>query len=135
MKRMLIAIAGAATIAWLLLCVYILWRGKGILFTWSNSPNASIPNCSTAVTRSCISGFTLTDVTADEVVSSTILPTAMSYTYAPADGIPILYSHTFTLVTNGIDSSGSTVNSVPATVTVTRRVWPSRGGVTAIIQY
>jgi hypothetical protein len=137
MKRVVIAILGVAAVALLLLLLhaYLARPGKRILFTWSNSLNSLVPDCSTTVTKRCISGLTLTDATAAAVVSSTISPSETTYTYSPPGGIPIGYSHTFTLVTNAIDSSGVAVSSVPATVTVTHSAWHFRPGFRAVIQY
>jgi hypothetical protein len=135
MKRSQIAVVAVAVVA--LLVVFVAFharRDTKILFTWSDSANYAIPICSSTVTRNCISGFTLTDTTASVVVSTTIGPAATTYTYMPPGGIPLGYTHTFTLVTNAINPSGVAVSSVPAVVKVTRHFWSFRSGVTADIQ-
>jgi len=134
LKRALIAIPVIVVIVWLLYA-YFARPGKKILFTWNNSQNLSTPNCSTVVRKRCISGFTLTDVTAAKVISSRIGPDAAAFMYIPPGGIPIGYKHTFTLATNAIDEKGVPVSSMPAPVTVTHQLWPPQGGVTALIQY
>jgi hypothetical protein len=134
MKRVLIVIIGVV-VALVLLGAYLARPGKRILFTWNNSLNSLVPDCNATVTKRCISGFTLTDVTAGTAINSAIAPNAATFTYTPSGGIPIGYDHTFTLVTNGIDSSGVAVTSPPVSVTVTHRIWPDRAGSIAVIQY
>jgi hypothetical protein len=65
------------------------------------------------------SGFTLTDTTLGTVVAtpSTLGPTALSFAYQPAGGIPFGTS-AFSLVANGYDSNGKALTSTAASVSV-----------------
>jgi hypothetical protein len=90
-----------------------------VVFTWSGTGNPSLSACSDTVKTSCISGFTLTDITtssAPVVISSAIAESATTYTLSP---LPAVGSHTWSLVVNGFDQSGNAIASSPATVTAT----------------
>lgn len=105
-----------------------------IVFTWSDTANASIPACTTTVTTSCLTTFTLTDTTTGTVISSAIPSTTLTYTYAPTGGIPFGYSHSFSLTVNGINAAGTTVASAPVTTTVTSSVLNAPTGFSAVTQ-
>ena len=125
MKRVLIAalvLVAAGVLVWQLHAQ----PGTAIVFTWTNAGNAGTPNCSPTVTKDCIAGFTLTDVTAGKVISSTIGPAARSFTYRPGGPIPTGYRHIFTLTTNAIGKDGIPIHSAPAPVMVSHPFWKVR---------
>lgn len=99
-----------------------------VLFNWTNSN----PVCSATVTTSCVKSATLTDTTTNTVISSTI--TADIFTYTPTGGIPFGWTHTFSLVLNGVDASGNSITSAPATVTVSNSTLNPPTGFTATLQ-
>jgi hypothetical protein len=108
---------------WLLLLAAspALAQSNSVTFTrQANSAWAtSWPACSTTVTTDCLSGFTLSDITnatKPVVISSTIAPTALTYTQTPAGAAG---SHTYSLVVNGKDQSGNPAASTPVTSTAT----------------
>jgi hypothetical protein len=105
-----------------------------IVFTWSDSANASIPACTGTVTTSCLTAFTLTDTTANTVVSSTIASNLTTYTYTPTGGIPFGYNHSFSLVVTGKDSSGNVITSPAATTSVTYSVLGAPTGFSGVAQ-
>lgn len=83
----------------------------GIIFNWTGNGNAGVPTCSSTVTSSCLTTFTLTDTTTTTspvVLSSAILPSALTYTLSP---LPPTGTHTYSLMINGLDSSGLPVSS------------------------
>lgn len=104
------------------------WAATSVLFNWTNSN----PVCSATVTTSCVKSATLTDTTTNTVISSTI--TADTFTYTPTGGIPFGWTHTFSLVLNGVDASGNAVTSAPATVTVSNSTLNPPTGFTATLQ-
>lgn len=106
------------------------YAATSVLFNWSNAN----PICSTTVTTSCVKSATLTDTTTNTVVSSTIAADATTYTYTPTGGIPFGWSHSFSLVLNGVDASGNAITSAPATVTVTNSTLNPPTGFTATLQ-
>jgi hypothetical protein len=85
-------------------------------FNWAYTAN--VPACGASLTN-CVSGFTLTDTTLGTVVAtpSTLGPTALSFAYQPAGGIPFGTS-AFSLVANGYDSNGKALTSTAASVSV-----------------
>lgn len=104
-----------------------------ISFTWQNG-NPTVTNCSTTITKACISGYTLTDTTTNTVVNSEIVPTATTFLYTPTSGISFGYVHTFSLVTNGFDQNGVAISSTPVITTITNNVIAPPTGFTAVIQ-
>lgn len=92
-----------------------------VTFTWSsgNSATNGWPNCSSTITTTCVSGYTLADVTnsaSPVVISANIGATATTYALTP---LPAQGSHTYALVTNGVGATtGSTDNSTPVTAVV-----------------
>jgi hypothetical protein len=89
-----------------------------IVMTWTN-PNTGIAVCSAAVTSACINNQVLTDTTVANspvVVSSTIAPTAATYTIAT---LPAAGSRTYSLVQNFLDFAGKAQTTAAATTTVT----------------
>lgn len=90
-----------------------------VVFTWTGNGNPTLPACSTTVTTSCLTGYTLSDITSlssPVVVSSAIAESALTYTLAP---LPTVGSHTYSLVVNGKDQSSNAISSTPASVTLT----------------
>jgi hypothetical protein len=85
-------------------------------FSWDYMPN--MPACGTALTN-CYLGFTLIDSTMGIVIAtpSTLGPTALSYSYLPPGGVPFGTS-VFSLMVNGYDNNGNSLESVPAMVSV-----------------
>lgn len=87
-----------------------------VTFNWTtNNAAQGWPNCSSTVTTVCVSGYTLTDTTnsaSPVVISSTIAATAITYVLTP---LPTPGTHTYSLVTNGLGSTGQAVTSTPAT--------------------
>lgn len=94
-------------------------------FNWGYTANA--PVCGTSLTN-CFAGFTLTNTTLGTVVAtpSTLGPTALSFAYLPAGGIPFGTS-AFSLVANGYDGNGNPLTSTPATVSVVVNVTTLNG--------
>jgi hypothetical protein len=94
-------------------------------FDWGYTANA--PVCGTSLTN-CLAGFTLTNTTLGTVVATptTLGPTALSYAYIPAGGVPF-GTLAFSLVANGYDGSGNPLTSVPATVSVVVNVTTLNG--------
>jgi hypothetical protein len=87
-----------------------------ITFTWTGDGNPTWPACSTTVTTSCLTDFTLSDITnAPVVISSTIPESVLTYTLSP---LPAVGSHTYSLFISGKDQSGNAVSSSPVTTTV-----------------
>jgi hypothetical protein len=85
-------------------------------FNWAYAP--SLPAC-VSTNIACYDGFILTNTTLGTVVGtdSQIGPSARSYSYTPAGGIP--YGTTaFSLVAHGYDQNGAALTSVPATASV-----------------
>ncbi|GGA79484.1 hypothetical protein GCM10011507_33410 [Edaphobacter acidisoli] len=101
-----------------------------VTFTWIN-PNTV---CTATVTKSCVNSATLTDTTLNTVVSSTIPASTTTFTYTPTGGIPFGWSHSYSLVLNGVDANGNAVTSDPATVTVTNSTLSPPTGFTATLQ-
>lgn len=97
--------------------------GHEIDFAWNHEQNPSVPDCSAAVHKSCMSGFTLTDETDGEVITSAIPMDARTYTYRPEWEIPVGFQHVYSLRTNGFDSNGAPIQSQPAKVTVENPKW------------
>jgi hypothetical protein len=85
-------------------------------FNWSYVAN--LPEC-VSTNNACYDGFVMTNTTLGTVVGavSQIGPSALSYTYSPANGIPF-GSTNFSLVAHGFDSTGKSINSTPATVAI-----------------
>jgi hypothetical protein len=112
---------------------------KQITLSWTNpnSPANGWPNCAFTATPPvatiCVQGFTLTDITtptAPVVLQPTCLgPASTSFVIAP---LPSVGSHTYSLVTNGLGSTGAANNSAPSTVTVSVPA-PSPSGPSSII--
>ena len=91
---------------------------SGVIFTWTGTGNPALPSCSSTVTASCLTGYTLTDTTGSTpvVISSTIPANALTYTETP---LPSVGAHTWSLVVNGKDQSGNSISSNPVTLTLT----------------
>lgn len=87
-------------------------------FTWSGNGNPNLPACSGTVTNTCLTTFTIADITTAStpvVISSAIASTATSYTLTP---LPTVGSHTYSLIISGKDQSGNSISSTPVTTTV-----------------
>lgn len=97
--------------------------GQEIVFTWNHAPDAPTAECSATVRRECMTGFTLTDVTDDEVISDKIPIRARTYTYRPGWEIPLGFRHVFTLTADGFGTDGLPVRSQAATVIVENPTW------------
>ena len=92
---------------------------SAVQFNWTGDGNTGMPACPATTPKSCVSGYTLTDITvatAPVVLSSAIAETALTYTESP---LPSVGSHTWSLVVNGYDQSGNAISSAPVTVTAT----------------
>ena len=77
-----------------------------------------MPACSCTVTTSCLTDFTLSDITnasSPIVLSSTIPESALTYTESP---LPSVGTHTYSLVISGKDQSGNSISSPAVTTTV-----------------
>lgn len=90
---------------------------SSIVFNWTNT-NSSVPACSSTVTSNCLVGQTLTDTTANSVISSSISPAATTYTYTPAT-FPAPGTRNYSLVVNYKDGSGTAQVTSAATASVT----------------
>lgn len=97
--------------------------GTAIVFRWNHLQDASTPDCSATMHRNCMTGFTLTDVTDDEVISDKIPTGARTYTWRPGWPIDAGFRHVFTLTADGYGSDGSPVQSAAATVIVENPKW------------
>src|SRR6201996_8357020 len=90
-----------------------------IVFTWTsgNVGSIALPACSSTVTTSCVTGYTLTmDSTTTVAGPSSIGPTLTTFTQTP---LPAVGSHSYSLVMNGFDAVGNAIVSGAATTTVT----------------
>lgn len=97
-------------------------QSPGIVFTWSSNGNPGVPACSTTVTTSCLTTFTITDTTsAPVVISSTIPSTVLTYTLTPE---PAPGAHTYSLALSGKDQTGKAISSSTVSTTVTVPVPP-----------
>ncbi len=85
--------------------------GQEIVFTWNHAQDASMPDCSATLRRDCMTGFTLTDVTDDEVISDKIPTRARTYTYRPDGRFALGFRHVFTLTADGYGTDGAPVRS------------------------
>jgi hypothetical protein len=92
--------------------------GHEIVFAWNHARDASMPDCTETLRRECMTGFTLTDETDEEVISDKLATNARTYTYRPGWEIPLGYRHVFTLTANGYGTDGAPVRSQAATVIV-----------------
>ena len=104
----------------LLLTAFPACAQTSLVFTWGPNPSdaGNWPPCSKSVKKMCRTGYTLTDVTATlapVVITSAIAQDAATYTLIP---LPSPGLHTYSLVVNAKASTGKTVYSDPATVTV-----------------
>ncbi|HEX3985322.1 MAG TPA: hypothetical protein VHX13_01835 [Acidobacteriaceae bacterium] len=124
MKRVLIVVLVVAVLAgagaWV-------WSQRGkpgheVVFTWDHA-RGGWEDCSATVHRDCLSGFTLTDVTDSEVITSAIPADARSYTWRPGWEIELGFRHIFTLTANASGSDGLPIRSEPATVVVENPAW------------
>lgn len=91
-----------------------------IIFSWTGTGNPGIPACSATVTTSCISGFTISDVTnagAPVVLNSAIPATALTWTYT-VPPLTAAATHTYGLATNAKDSGGSVESSAQVTAMI-----------------
>lgn len=91
-------------------------QSYAIQLSWTNTDTGN-PACSGTVTKTCIKARTMTDVTvstAPVVLSSTILPTATTYT-TPTLTYTAQITRLYTLVTNYFDASGAAQVSGNAT--------------------
>lgn len=89
-----------------------------IVFTWTSNGNPTIPACSSSVTTSCLTTFTLSDITSvgsPIVISSTIPSNVLTYTLTP---LPSVGNHTYSLIISAKDQSGNSISSSPVTATV-----------------
>lgn len=89
-------------------------------FNWTYAAN--LPACSSLLTA-CYDGFVLTNTTTNQTIAqpSAIGPTALSYSWIPAGGVP--YGNiTFSLTAHGYDENGGVLLSTPATVVVNVKV-------------
>ena len=102
--------------------------GQEIVFRWDHARDAAMPVCSATAHRDCMTGFTLTDKTDDEVISDRIPPDARSYTYRPGWEIPVGYRHLFALTADGYGADGLPVRSEATTVSVENPAWKFKGG-------
>lgn len=126
MRRALIVIAAIVVLCVLVLLGFAYHRhASKIAFRWNYINSPQFPNCTASLRKSCISGFTLTDATDSQVITSAIGPGDRSFTYSPADGIQVGYEHRFSLVANAVDSSGMPLDSLPIWVTIRYSLWSS----------
>lgn len=89
-----------------------------IVFTWvnGNTGSSAYPACTSTVTKSCVTGFTLTmDGSTTVAGPSSIGPTVTTYTQTP---LPAVGTHAYSLVMNGFDGLGNAIVSGAATVSV-----------------
>lgn len=89
-----------------------------ITFTWTNgnTGTSALPACTSTVTTSCVSGFTLTMDSATVVAGPTAIgPALATYTQTPA---PAIGTHAYSLVMNGFDGLGNAITSSAATTSV-----------------
>jgi hypothetical protein len=123
-------------LALLFLCGFspLAHAATSIVFTWSDTSNASTPACTTTVTTSCLTTYTLTDTTTGTVITSTIPSATLTFTYTPTGGIPFGFNHTFSLTISGVTATGTTVVSAPATTTITENVLNAPTGFSAVTQ-
>lgn len=96
------------------------WAQSRLVFSWKTNPAdaGAWPPCSRSVVRMCRTGYSLTDLTtasAPVVISSTIAADALEYTLSP---LPSAGLHIYHLVVIGKGSSGTPVQSRPATISV-----------------
>lgn len=127
-----------ADMKWVLIVVLVLalasgvgvwaWGHRGtpgheIVFTWNHRDDPSMPDCSATLRRHCVTGFTLTDMTDEEVISDKIPTTARSYTYRPEWEIEPGFRHVFTLTEDGYGTDGAPIRSAEATVIVVNPKW------------
>lgn len=98
---------------------------QSVALSWTSNGNPGIANCSSTVTTTCISGYTaeITSVAGvtlatPQVLSASISPTALSYTYA-LPTFTLAGADVFAVLVNGVNAAGSTISSPPATVSVT----------------
>jgi hypothetical protein len=83
------------------------------VLTWTSNGNPNVSACSATVQTNCLASYTLTDTTTGQVFTVAI----NVLTYMPTGTITI-GSHTYNLIVNGIDNTGNTLQSKPATTTV-----------------
>jgi hypothetical protein len=96
------------------------WAQSRLVFAWKTNPAdaAAWPPCNRFVVRTCRTGYSLTEVTtasAPVLISSTIAADALTYTLSP---LPSAGLHIYHLVVAGKGSSGTPVQSAPATISV-----------------
>lgn len=96
--------------------------GHEIVFAWNHAAN-DWPDCSATIHTKCLTGFTLTDVTDGEVISSNIPTSARSWTYRPGWEIEPGFHHVFTLAVNANGPDGKPIQSQPAQVIVENPKW------------
>jgi hypothetical protein len=99
-----------------------------IVFHWNYTNSAGFVDCSASVKKKCMTGFTLTDLTAAQVVTRNIGPDDRSYTYILPSPARPGYEHRFSLVANGLDSTGMPVDSLPNLVTIRYSFWSAVRG-------
>lgn len=83
-----------------------------IVFTWTNGNTGSsaYPACTSTVTKSCVTGFTLMmDGSTTVAGPSSIGPTLTTYTQTP---LPAVGTHSYVLTMNGFDGVGNAIVSV-----------------------
>jgi hypothetical protein len=84
------------------------------------SGNPGVPSCPATSPSACVSGYTISLITnpdAPVVLSSTISPTATSYTYT-VPPLTAAGNEIFGIVANAYNSAGTAVTSSQATTTV-----------------
>lgn len=88
-------------------------------FNWQNGLNSGVPNCGNTL-KNCYAGDTLTDTTAGIVIAAPaqIPPTVQSFTYTPAGGL-WFGTHTFSIVANWYDGTGTAKTTSASTASVT----------------
>jgi hypothetical protein len=74
-----------------------------------------VPNCSANVTKACLTTYTLTDTTTNTVIGANIPASALAYTLST---LTTAGTHVYQLTINGVDGTGKSVESPPATATV-----------------
>lgn len=88
-------------------------------FTWTGNGNPNLPACSSTVTNTCLTTFTISDITSlssPVVISSSIAETATAYTLA---SLPTPGDHVYSLIISGKDQGGGAISSTAVTAKVT----------------
>jgi hypothetical protein len=90
---------------------------SSVVFSWTADGNRAIPACSKKITATCLTTYTLSDITnaSVPVIVSSAIGSVLTYTLTP---LPTAGSHTYALVVSGRDQSGNPKSSAPATLVV-----------------